>query len=70
MIIIFNIFLFHQNGEEKLKISRDGCPVWTVLWIEGALLVGDWSETLSFYNANGQQIMKDRTLGKLFVTGC
>lgn len=42
--------------------------MWAVLWIEGALLVGDWSETLSFYNANGQQIMKDRTLGKLPLT--
>ncbi|XP_077301550.1 intraflagellar transport protein 122 homolog [Arctopsyche grandis] len=54
-----------KNCEERLKISREGCPVWSVLWTESALLVGDWSETLSFYNASGQQVMKDRPIGNL-----
>ncbi|XP_077302310.1 intraflagellar transport protein 122 homolog [Arctopsyche grandis] len=56
-----------KNCEERLKISREGCPVWSVLWTESALLVGDWSETLSFYNASGQQVMKDRPIGLMPV---
>lgn len=51
-------------GEEKVRINRIGNPVWAVYWMDNYLLVGDWSETLSFYNASGQQVMRERPLGK------
>ncbi|KAJ0183743.1 hypothetical protein K1T71_000166 [Dendrolimus kikuchii] len=49
-------------GEETQRITRDAA-VWAVAFTKTTLLVGDWSETLSFYNVTGQQIHKDRNIG-------
>ncbi|CAB3993157.1 intraflagellar transport 122 homolog isoform X2, partial [Paramuricea clavata] len=59
-----------KSGEEKVKIDRPtNQPVWTISWNPSkdepydVLAVGDWNQTLSFYQLSGKQIGKDRHLG-------
>jgi intraflagellar transport protein 122 len=57
-----------REGEEKARIERTQ-PVWTLAWtpagMEGGdlLAVGCWDQTLSFYQAAGRQVGRDRPLG-------
>lgn len=50
-------------GDETHRISRDAA-VWAVAFSKSVLVVTDWNDTLSFYNTQGQQILKDRNIGK------
>lgn len=56
------------QGNEKARIERSQ-PIWCLQWSpvssEGlsTLVVGCWDQTLSFWQVNGQQVGKDRTLG-------
>ncbi|OXA57504.1 Vegetative incompatibility protein HET-E-1 [Folsomia candida] len=60
------------SGSEYARFERPGgssSPVWGLAWgktvEEGndMLCVADWGQTLSFYDIQGKQIMKDRALG-------
>ncbi|SPQ96247.1 unnamed protein product (mitochondrion) [Plasmodiophora brassicae] len=57
-----------RQGNEKARIERSQ-PIWCLQWSpvssEGlsTLVVGCWDQTLSFWQVNGQQVGKDRTLG-------
>ncbi|XP_060809658.1 intraflagellar transport protein 122 homolog isoform X1 [Amyelois transitella] len=51
-----------RMGDEVQRISRDAA-VWAVTFHKSTLLVTDWSDTLSFYNVQGQQVSKDRDIG-------
>ncbi|XP_052746621.1 intraflagellar transport protein 122 homolog [Bicyclus anynana] len=56
------VSLRNKQGDEIQKITRDAA-VWAVTFSKSALLVTDWNETLSFYNIQGQQILKERSTG-------
>ncbi|XP_045784631.1 intraflagellar transport protein 122 homolog [Maniola jurtina] len=49
-------------GDEIQRIVRDA-PVWAVAFSKSTLLVTDWNDTLSFYNTQGQQVLKERNIG-------
>ncbi|XP_064486563.1 intraflagellar transport protein 122 homolog isoform X2 [Ornithodoros turicata] len=59
-----------RAGEEVVKLERPGgAAVWGVCWnpkkVEGpgdVLAVADWGRTLSFYNASGQVVGRERSL--------
>lgn len=51
-------------GDEVQRIIRDAA-VWAVAFSKSTLLVTDWNDSLSFYDTQGQQILKDRNIGKL-----
>lgn len=53
-------------GDETHRISRDAA-VWAVAFSKSVLVVTDWNDTLSFYNTQGQQILKDRNIGKEYL---
>jgi len=62
------ISLRDKSGAEKLQITRNA-PIWTLEWNPSRdestclLAVGCWDQTLSFYDATGQQHGRDRQLG-------
>ncbi|XP_061706179.1 intraflagellar transport protein 122 homolog [Cydia pomonella] len=49
-------------GDEIKRITREAA-VWAVNFTKTCLIVSDWHETLSFYNVQGQQILKERNIG-------
>ncbi|XP_041987643.1 intraflagellar transport protein 122 homolog [Aricia agestis] len=49
-------------GEETQRISREAA-IWAVVFSKTTLLVTDWNDTLSFYNMQGQQVLKERNIG-------
>ncbi|KAI8430718.1 hypothetical protein MSG28_000902 [Choristoneura fumiferana] len=51
-----------KAGDEIQRVTRDAA-VWAVSFTKTYLLVSDWNETLSFYNVQGQQILKERSIG-------
>ncbi|KAH9637322.1 hypothetical protein HF086_006966, partial [Spodoptera exigua] len=51
-----------KMGDETYRIARDAA-VWAVAFSKSILVVTDWNDTLSFYNTQGQQILKDRNIG-------
>ncbi|CAH2103760.1 unnamed protein product [Euphydryas editha] len=52
----------NKLGEEIKKIIRDAA-VWAIAFSKTTLLVTDWNDTLSFYNMEGQQVLKERNIG-------
>ena len=62
------ISLRDKGGSEKLQIARSA-PVWTIEWnpsrdeTPNLLAVGCWDQTLSFYDATGNQHGRDKQLG-------
>ncbi|XP_046977398.1 intraflagellar transport protein 122 homolog [Vanessa cardui] len=68
----------NKLGEEIQKIIRDAA-VWAVTFLKQTLLITDWNDTLSFYDIQGQQVLKERnielsalsitTLGALVLVG-
>lgn len=50
-------------GDETYRVTREAA-VWAVAFAKSVLVVTDWNDTLSFYNVQGQQIFKDRNIGK------
>ncbi|CAG4962305.1 unnamed protein product [Parnassius apollo] len=52
----------NKVGDEIQIIQREA-PVWAVTFSKSTLLVSDWNDTLSFYNVQGQQVLKDRNIG-------
>lgn len=55
--------------EEKIEVRRTA-PIWCMDWTpitpddqENILVCGIWDQTLTYYNANGQQLGSDRRLG-------
>ncbi|CAH8841801.1 unnamed protein product [Trichobilharzia szidati] len=64
------ISIRNKATEEVVKIERPGNPIiWHLKWNPSkneqgeVLAVVDWSQKLSFYQLNGRQTGKDRTLG-------
>ncbi|KAI9343877.1 WD40-repeat-containing domain protein [Zopfochytrium polystomum] len=63
------ISIRNRLGEEKIRIERGTSPVWSLQWSPATdknpelLAVTDWSQRLSFFHLNGQQVGKDRNLG-------
>ena len=57
-----------KGGGEKVLIQRNG-PVWTLAWNPNRdentdiMAIGCWDGTLSFYQLNGMQVGKDKSLG-------
>ncbi|RKO92638.1 WD40-repeat-containing domain protein [Blyttiomyces helicus] len=64
-----NISIRNKFGEERLRIERGPCPVWSLAWNPApdrefdVLAVADWNQKLSFFQLSGRQIGKDRNLG-------
>ncbi|XP_068632692.1 intraflagellar transport protein 122 homolog [Battus philenor] len=56
------VSLRSKLGDEVQIIQREA-PVWAVAFSNSTLLVSDWNDTLSFYNVQGQQVLKDRNIG-------
>ncbi|CAH2035326.1 unnamed protein product, partial [Iphiclides podalirius] len=56
------VSLRNKIGDEVQLIQREA-PVWAVTFLKTTLLVSDWNDTLSFYNVQGQQVLKDRNIG-------
>ncbi|KAJ3136146.1 hypothetical protein HK100_002072 [Physocladia obscura] len=58
-----------RTGEEKVRIERGNVPVWSLQWCPSAerdvdlLAVTDWNQKLAFFQLNGRQVGKERTLG-------
>jgi intraflagellar transport protein 122 len=63
-----HISIRSSSGEEQVRIERGTAPIWTLNWCpkEGqetnVLAVADWSQRLSFFEATGRQVGKDRQL--------
>ncbi|KAI9197284.1 WD40-repeat-containing domain protein [Polychytrium aggregatum] len=63
-----NVSIRNKNGDEKVRIERGTSPIWSLAFCPSAdrdyevLAVADWSQKLSFFQANGRQIGKDRNL--------
>lgn len=53
---------YFQLGDETHRVNRDAA-VWAVVFSKSVLVVTDWNDTLSFYNIQGQQLLKDRSIG-------
>nr|XP_049708341.1 intraflagellar transport protein 122 homolog [Helicoverpa armigera] len=51
-----------KMGDEIYRVTREAA-VWAVAFSKSILVVTDWNDTLSFYNTQGQQILKDRNIG-------
>ncbi|KAG6442846.1 hypothetical protein O3G_MSEX002539 [Manduca sexta] len=51
-----------KTGEETNRITRES-GVWAVAFLKSTLIITDWTETISFYNVQGQQVCKDRNIG-------
>ncbi|KAJ3025722.1 UNVERIFIED_CONTAM: hypothetical protein HDU68_006772 [Siphonaria sp. JEL0065] len=57
-----------RTGEEKVRIERSA-PVWSLQWCPSAekeselLAMTDWNQKLAFFQINGRQVGKERTLG-------
>lgn len=51
-----------KTGDETQRINRDA-PIWAITFSGSTLLVSDWNDYLSFYNLEGQQILKERHIG-------
>ncbi|XP_013179593.1 PREDICTED: intraflagellar transport protein 122 homolog [Papilio xuthus] len=56
------VSLRNKTGDEVQLIQREA-PVWAVAFANSTLLVTDWNDTMSFYNVQGQQVLKDRYIG-------
>lgn len=58
-----------KSGNEKLRINRGNCPVWTLQWsptpdeVGELLAIGSWDQKLAFYRLTGQIQGKERDLG-------
>lgn len=62
-LVIIYIYLFtFQSGDETQRILRDAA-VWAVTFSKSTLVVTDWNDMLSFYNVQGQQLLKERNIG-------
>lgn len=48
-----------------MQVIQRQAPVWAVTFLKNTLLVSDWNETLSFYDIQGEQVLKDRNIGEL-----
>jgi intraflagellar transport protein 122 len=63
-----HISIRSSSGEEQVRIERGTSPIWTLNWCpkEGlennVLAVADWSQRISFFEASGRQVGKDRQL--------
>lgn len=53
-----------QSGDEHNRITREAA-VWAIAFSGNNLLITDWNETLSFYNMQGQQVLRERNIGKI-----
>ncbi|KAI9332491.1 WD40-repeat-containing domain protein [Obelidium mucronatum] len=57
-----------RSGEEKVRIERSA-PVWSLQWCPSTekeselLAITDWNQKLAFFQINGRQVGKERTLG-------
>lgn len=47
------------------RITREAA-VWAVIFSKSTLLITDWNEILSFYNVQGQVVLKERSIGENF----
>ncbi|CAH0716484.1 unnamed protein product, partial [Brenthis ino] len=56
------VSLRNKMGDEVQRINRDAA-VWAVAFSKSTILVTDWNDSLSFYDTQGQQILKDRNIG-------
>lgn len=58
-----------SSGEEQVRIERGDSPIWALNWCPSreleanVLAVADWSQKLSFFEASGRQLGKDKNLG-------
>ncbi|KAJ3071027.1 hypothetical protein HDU98_005913 [Podochytrium sp. JEL0797] len=58
-----------HTGEEKVRIERGTSPVWSLQWSRSTekemdlLAVTDWNQKLAFFQLNGRQVGKERSLG-------
>lgn len=67
---LFNghVSLRSSTGEETVRIERGASPIWAVSWSPemgsdgNVLAVADWSQRLSFFQASGNQLGKDKVL--------
>jgi intraflagellar transport protein 122 len=63
-----HISIRNSKGEEQVRIERANSPIWSLNWCISQeldcniLAVADWSQRLSFFQATGKQIGKDKLL--------
>ncbi|KAJ3276500.1 hypothetical protein HK104_003648, partial [Borealophlyctis nickersoniae] len=64
-----HVSIRNKLGEEKVRLEREGAPVWSLSWCPASnkefdvLAVADWNQRLSFFQVSGRQVGKDRVLG-------
>ncbi|CAB3225162.1 unnamed protein product [Arctia plantaginis] len=51
-----------KSGDETQRILREAA-VWAVTFSKSTLVITDWNDMLSFYNVQGQQLLKERNIG-------
>ncbi|EPZ35509.1 hypothetical protein O9G_003401 [Rozella allomycis CSF55] len=57
------IIYYDTEGNVHLEIEHSDCAIFSMVWNKNVLVVGDFKQTLTFYNVQGEKISKQRYLG-------